>query len=110
MPKEKLLTHIEANTKLGLITYTPIDRLSQSTIPAIRRETVAAVIKAITAYRSSVADLLMNRHQELRELLPTYLTEAALVMVTCTQDGIIVRYDRQQINEVVGTWSDYAFP
>lgn len=60
----------------------------------------------IKAYLDASYSLLNEQYPHLRDLTPRHLSETSNVMVTCCQDGVIVRYDHtDQSREIVVGWS-----
>ncbi len=47
----------------------------------------------IKAYLDASYSLLNEQYPHLRDLTPRHLSETSNVMVTCCQDGVIIRYD-----------------
>ena len=101
----KKLFYVNVTSPEGTSTYYARDDLWRLELSPERLDIVENVVAAIASYLSEVAKLVASS-DKLASSLPSHLSEPGLVIVTCTPEGIIVRYDKQQIDEVVGTWSD----
>ena len=100
------LHKIEAQTAIGSLTYYPLDELSELGLTEARRLIVETVVSAVKGYRLATSELLTTTYHELRDSLPDYLRSSGLVLVTCSDEGIIIRYDKpSEIDSVVGTWT-----
>ena len=101
----KKLRYVSINTPDGETFYYPQNELQESEIPSERMAVVKNVVAAIESYRSEITQLLAANN-DLSDSLPNYLTNPGLIVATCTDEGVIVRYDKQPIDQVVGAWSE----
>ncbi|MEE8187160.1 MAG: Shedu anti-phage system protein SduA domain-containing protein [Nitrososphaerales archaeon] len=103
---EKKFQKIELRTPTDSMIYHPLDKLSDSGFPTHQRVIIEGVVKVVEAYRIAISELLSTKYRQLRNSLPDFLSKSGLLMVTCCSQGIIIRYDKREIDAVVGTWSE----
>ena len=69
------------------------------------QEIVKRVGATVRAYLKAVEELLSNKYAHIRELTPIYLSNPGKVLVLCSPDGVIIRFDQKvDKKEVLCGW------
>lgn len=102
---EKEIQHVSVVApNIGKLEFFPPSELSHLNISSIHQETVDRVLQTIGAYRSAHRELIKGKYKELYSSELEYLSKQCLILVACCPDGIVVRYDKNEADAVLGGW------
>lgn len=65
----------------------------------------------VKAYIKAAKELLEGKYAGIRDLAPIHLADPGNVLVTCCQDGVVIRYERKTEEErILTVWSPIQIP
>jgi hypothetical protein len=88
------------------ITFVPRSSLGNLGIRDDQRKLLEQVLAALERYSEQRYQLAHTTYHHLASALPAYFLERRMISVVCCPNGVIVRYEKQDCEGVVGSWSN----
>src|SRR5881296_62169 len=66
---------------------------------------IKQVASTIKAYLDAAGELLNGPYSQLRDIAPVHLRDPGNVLVSCCEDGVVIRYERKTAQrKILGAW------
>ena len=72
-----------------------IDTSDTSNLAEDQLHILKVLQKAVRNYRDAAKKLLSGKYSHLRELVPAYLVDPGNILIVCSTDGTVIRYERK---------------
>lgn len=104
----------EGNLKFGQIKFSgnnpmETDVAANQDSPELtddQQKTIRQMAATVKAYIKAAKELLDGKYAGIKDLAPIHLADPGNVLVTCCQDGVVIRYERKTEEErVLAAWS-----
>ena len=95
---------IDLQISTNHFTYYSLQEIKELNLFPNQKIILENIVDFIKTAKNTILELLSDKYKDIRDVLPLYFTEPCLIMIACCSDGVIIRYDKYEIDAVVCTW------